>query len=129
MGDGVAFAADTEIDWTAYMQEVEGWVVEGHTDYLQLKGDTGPLVYPAGFMYIFAGLRQLCGRCLRKRLRKASVQQNTISIHSSCVLQALLCYAGNGGRGAPAIWIAQLVFLFIYLATQAVVFLTYNKAR
>jgi alpha-1,3-mannosyltransferase len=33
----------TEIDWTAYMQEVEGFL-NGTTDYHQLKGDTGPLV-------------------------------------------------------------------------------------
>jgi alpha-1,3-mannosyltransferase len=46
---------DTEIDWKAYMQEVEG-VVNGTYDYTQLKGDTGPLVYPAGFVYIFMGL-------------------------------------------------------------------------
>lgn len=42
----------TEIDWVAYMQEVEG-VVNGTFDYSQLKGDTGPLVYPAGFVYFF----------------------------------------------------------------------------
>ena len=35
---------DTEIDWVAYMQEVEG-VLNGTFDYTQLKGDTGPLVY------------------------------------------------------------------------------------
>ncbi len=46
------FDADTEIDWIAYMQEVEG-VVNGTWDYSKLKGDTGPLVYPAGFVYIF----------------------------------------------------------------------------
>ncbi|KAK3761889.1 hypothetical protein RRG08_060623 [Elysia crispata] len=45
----------TEIDWVAYMQEVEG-VVNGTYDYMQLKGDTGPLVYPAGFVYVFMGL-------------------------------------------------------------------------
>ncbi|XP_025083424.1 dol-P-Man:Man(5)GlcNAc(2)-PP-Dol alpha-1,3-mannosyltransferase-like [Pomacea canaliculata] len=45
----------TEIDWVAYMQEVEG-VINGTYDYLQLKGDTGPLVYPAGFVYVFLGL-------------------------------------------------------------------------
>eukprot|EP00794_Sanderia_malayensis_P015332 gene15333-16910_t len=45
----------TEIDWVAYMQEVEGFV-NGTYDYYQLKGDTGPLVYPAGFVYIFTGL-------------------------------------------------------------------------
>ncbi|CAL1532391.1 unnamed protein product [Lymnaea stagnalis] len=45
----------TEIDWVAYMQEVEG-VVNGTYDYMELKGDTGPLVYPAGFVYVFMGL-------------------------------------------------------------------------
>nr|XP_054768759.1 dol-P-Man:Man(5)GlcNAc(2)-PP-Dol alpha-1,3-mannosyltransferase-like isoform X2 [Lytechinus pictus]XP_054768760.1 dol-P-Man:Man(5)GlcNAc(2)-PP-Dol alpha-1,3-mannosyltransferase-like isoform X3 [Lytechinus pictus] len=45
----------TEIDWKAYMQEVEG-VINGTYDYMQLKGDTGPLVYPAGFVYIFMAL-------------------------------------------------------------------------
>lgn len=37
------------------MQEVEG-VVNGTYDYLELKGDTGPLVYPAGFVYVFTVL-------------------------------------------------------------------------
>uniref|UniRef100_A0A8C2R9T2 Dol-P-Man:Man(5)GlcNAc(2)-PP-Dol alpha-1,3-mannosyltransferase n=1 Tax=Capra hircus TaxID=9925 RepID=A0A8C2R9T2_CAPHI len=47
--------AYTEIDWKAYMAEVEG-VINGTYDYTQLQGDTGPLVYPAGFVYIFMGL-------------------------------------------------------------------------
>ncbi|CAL7944609.1 unnamed protein product [Xylocopa violacea] len=45
----------TEIDWKAYMQEVEGFL-NGTLDYSKLKGDTGPLVYPAGFVYIFSML-------------------------------------------------------------------------
>ncbi|NXL25223.1 ALG3 mannosyltransferase, partial [Setophaga kirtlandii] len=53
--------ADTEIDWKAYMQEVEGFA-NGTRDYTQLKGDTGPLVYPAGFVYIFLGLYHATGR-------------------------------------------------------------------
>jgi alpha-1,3-mannosyltransferase len=36
--------ADTEIDWEAYMSEVEG-VVNGTYDYSKLEGGTGPLVY------------------------------------------------------------------------------------
>ncbi|XP_069720517.1 dol-P-Man:Man(5)GlcNAc(2)-PP-Dol alpha-1,3-mannosyltransferase isoform X2 [Phaenicophaeus curvirostris] len=51
----------TEIDWKAYMQEVEGFA-NGTFDYSQLKGDTGPLVYPAGFVYIFLGLYYATGR-------------------------------------------------------------------
>lgn len=48
----------TEIDWKAYMQEVEG-VINGTFDYSKLKGDTGPLVYPAGFVWIYTGLYHL----------------------------------------------------------------------
>ncbi|XP_034943126.1 lethal(2)neighbour of Tid protein [Chelonus insularis] len=42
----------TEIDWRAYMQQVEGFL-NGTLNYAKLKGDTGPLVYPAGFVYIY----------------------------------------------------------------------------
>ena len=51
--------AYTEIDWIAYMQEVEGWWLHGEHDYRLLRGDTGPLVYPAGFLYLFTLLRYL----------------------------------------------------------------------
>ncbi|NXQ96405.1 ALG3 mannosyltransferase, partial [Sagittarius serpentarius] len=51
----------TEIDWKAYMEEVEGFA-NGTLDYTQLRGDTGPLVYPAGFVYIFLGLYYATGR-------------------------------------------------------------------
>ncbi|KAL0480778.1 alpha-1,3-mannosyltransferase [Acrasis kona] len=46
----------TEIDWVAYMQEVGGYL-SGDWDYTHLKGDTGPLVYPGGFVYIFSILK------------------------------------------------------------------------
>ncbi|XP_059049072.1 lethal(2)neighbour of tid protein 2 [Achroia grisella] len=45
----------TEIDWNAYMQECEGFL-NGTFDYSKLRGDTGPLVYPAGFVYIYSAL-------------------------------------------------------------------------
>ncbi|KAF9365380.1 dolichyl-P-Man:Man(5)GlcNAc(2)-PP-dolichol alpha-1,3-mannosyltransferase [Mortierella sp. NVP85] len=48
----------TEIDWVAYMQEVSGYL-KGETDYMKLRGDTGPLVYPAGFVYIYSALYYL----------------------------------------------------------------------
>jgi hypothetical protein len=50
--------ADTEIDWEAYMQEVGG-VIGGEYDYARLEGGTGPLVYPAGFVYLFGALYHL----------------------------------------------------------------------
>lgn len=36
------------------MQEVAGVIEEKQLDYQYLKGQTGPLVYPAGFVYIYS---------------------------------------------------------------------------
>jgi alpha-1,3-mannosyltransferase len=47
----------TEIDWVAYMQEVDIWWKEGEYDYRKIYGSTGPLVYPAGFLYLFRALQ------------------------------------------------------------------------
>lgn len=48
----------TEIDWKAYMEEVEGFL-NGTTDYSKLEGGTGPLVYPAGFVCVYSALYYL----------------------------------------------------------------------
>ena len=39
------------------MQEVQMWFEEGIYDYREIRGGTGPLVYPAGFLYVFTFLR------------------------------------------------------------------------
>ncbi|KAF5279322.1 hypothetical protein FQR65_LT15395 [Abscondita terminalis] len=57
----------TEIDWVAYMQEVEGFL-NGTHDYKFLKGDTGPLVYPAGFVYVYSILYYLTSQGTNVRL-------------------------------------------------------------
>jgi alpha-1,3-mannosyltransferase len=58
----------TEIDWEAYMQEVSMWVDDGIYDYRQIYGGTGPLVYPAGFLYLFAALRWITKQGTNVRL-------------------------------------------------------------
>ncbi|GAV73858.1 ALG3 domain-containing protein [Cephalotus follicularis] len=50
----------TKIDWDAYMSQVSGFL-EGERDYSNLKGDTGPLVYPAGFLYVYSAIHYLTG--------------------------------------------------------------------
>lgn len=40
--------------------KVEGFL-GGERDYTKLKGDTGPLVYPAGFLYVYSAIRFLTG--------------------------------------------------------------------
>ena len=52
--------SDTKIDWDAYMSQVTGFL-GGERDYSKLEGDTGPLVYPAGFLYIYSALQFLTG--------------------------------------------------------------------
>lgn len=54
----------TEIDWIAYMEEVDFWI-NGEYDYRKIRGNTGPLVYPAGFLYLFGFLQWLTGREIR----------------------------------------------------------------
>ncbi|WOL09231.1 dol-P-Man:Man(5)GlcNAc(2)-PP-Dol alpha-1,3-mannosyltransferase [Canna indica] len=39
---------------------VDGFL-RGEKDYTQLKGDTGPSVYPAGFLYVYSGVKFLTG--------------------------------------------------------------------
>jgi len=34
---------------------------QGERDYINISGSTGPLVYPAGFLYLFSGLRAVTG--------------------------------------------------------------------
>src|SRR3989338_6738678 len=76
----------TEIDWIAYMQEVAGVFKEGHWDYKLLRGDTGPLVYPAGFVYLYYGLYVLTDAGINIRL----AQWVFVGLHVSVVLFIVL---------------------------------------
>ncbi|KAK5988091.1 Dol-P-Man:Man(5)GlcNAc(2)-PP-Dol alpha-1,3-mannosyltransferase [Cladobotryum mycophilum] len=51
----------TEIDWVAYMEQVQQFV-HGERDYTVIKGGTGPLVYPAAHVYIYTGLYYLTNK-------------------------------------------------------------------
>ncbi|KAL7677980.1 hypothetical protein ACOME3_004208 [Neoechinorhynchus agilis] len=48
----------TEIDWSTYMQQANQYL-NGQRDYANISGDTGPLVYPAGHLYVFSILHKL----------------------------------------------------------------------
>jgi alpha-1,3-mannosyltransferase len=72
------------------MQEVEGFLA-GERDYTKLRGDTGPLVYPAGFLYVFAALRRIT-------------------------------------ESGSNIFLAQCIFIGIYILNLAVVLALYTKS-
>eukprot|EP00188_Purpureofilum_apyrenoidigerum_P004900 Plantae.Rhodophyta-Purpureofilum_apyrenoidigerum.ctg5905.p1 GENE.Plantae.Rhodophyta-Purpureofilum_apyrenoidigerum.ctg5905~~Plantae.Rhodophyta-Purpureofilum_apyrenoidigerum.ctg5905.p1 ORF type:complete len:422 (+),score=46.08 Plantae.Rhodophyta-Purpureofilum_apyrenoidigerum.ctg5905:301-1566(+) len=58
----VALRVDyTEIDWSTYSQQVRKFIA-GERDYRLIDGDTGPIVYPANFLYIYTILYYISGR-------------------------------------------------------------------
>ncbi|KAK3160480.1 hypothetical protein QOZ80_1BG0060040 [Eleusine coracana subsp. coracana] len=56
----IAFVRYTKIDWDAYMSQVDAFL-EGERDYTKIEGDTGPLVYPAGFLYVYSAVKFITG--------------------------------------------------------------------
>ncbi|KAE8671303.1 Dol-P-Man:Man(5)GlcNAc(2)-PP-Dol alpha-1,3-mannosyltransferase [Hibiscus syriacus] len=56
----IAYVPYTKIDWDAYMSQVSGFL-GGERDYNFLLGDTGPLVYPAGFLYVYSAIQYVTG--------------------------------------------------------------------
>ncbi|CAG0895773.1 unnamed protein product [Cyprideis torosa] len=57
----ISFRRYTEIDWSTYMQQVE-MVLNGTREYSSIRGDTGPLPYPAGHVWIYTLLYFLTDR-------------------------------------------------------------------
>lgn len=81
----------TEIDWIAYMQEVGGafdhnQAGELNLDYTTLRGDTGPLVYPAGFVYLYYLLYLVTGKGANIRL----AQWIFVGLHTTLVAVLVL---------------------------------------
>ena len=52
---------DTEIDWSTYMEQTEAFL-NGTLNYEHISGSTGPIVYPAGHLYVYTLLYYLTNR-------------------------------------------------------------------
>ena len=79
-------------------------MVNGTRDYSLLRGDTGPLVYPAGFVWLYTGLYYL-----------TSQVPSDWSIHLILISDWLLSQGSN-------IRLAQYVFAGLYLINLGLVF-------
>ncbi|KAJ4403002.1 dolichyl-P-Man:Man(5)GlcNAc(2)-PP-dolichol alpha-1,3-mannosyltransferase [Neurospora sp. IMI 360204] len=80
----------TEIDWTAYMEQVSQ-ILSGERDYTKIRGGTGPLVYPAAHVYIYTGLYYLTdeGRnILPAQKLFAGLYMVTLGVVMGCYWQA-----------------------------------------
>ncbi|CAM9779063.1 unnamed protein product [Ectocarpus sp. 8 AP-2014] len=99
----IARVAYTEIDWVAYMQEVKGFL-DGERNYLNLRGDTGPLVYPAGFVYAYSLLYWVTDR----GEDIFTAQYIFMGVYVSLMVMVLSIYR-RAGSGAMPLWSILLV--------------------
>ena len=100
----------TPIDFKAYMEEVEGPLVHGVYNYSLLRGETGPLVYPGGFVYLYGAIRWLThdgAEVLPAQLAMAACYVATLG---ACIA----CHAIARPRGVPP-WALLLVSISLRL--------------
>ncbi|KAL3767565.1 hypothetical protein ACHAWU_000228 [Discostella pseudostelligera] len=98
----------TEIDWVAYMQEVTTYQA-GERDYVNIRGDTGPLVYPAGFLYLYGWLK-------------------SVAVSGSSTLgQSADSLVLDGSTSAESIRRIQWVFCVLYLLNSVIVLSLYQS--
>ncbi|KAF2143765.1 glycosyltransferase family 58 protein [Aplosporella prunicola CBS 121167] len=80
----------TEIDWKAYMEQVAQYI-DGERDYTQIKGGTGPLVYPGLHVYIYRLLYGLTGQgrdIFSAQLIFAVLYLGTLAVVMACYRRA-----------------------------------------
>lgn len=101
----------TEIDWKAYMEEVSGVLKERKFDYMELRGGTGPLVYPAGFVYIYSVLYSLTDGGSDLELAKSifAFLQLLLLIFVLGIYRQ--CYLDRTGCNSFPIWIVGFLFV------------------
>lgn len=97
----------TEIDWVAYMQEVAG-VLGGELDYANLRGDTGPLVYPAGFVYLYAWLYSYTGAATDMSSSIGKGQWVFFWVYLATLACVLVLYVRAGKRLVPPLALVGL---------------------
>ncbi|TRM61881.1 glycosyltransferase family 58 protein [Schizophyllum amplum] len=85
------FIPYTEIDWGTYMKQAKIYM-EGERDYTKISGPTGPLVYPAGHVYIHEWLYSVTDA--GKNMRLAQQLYSLLYIVSQCLNCAIYHRAG-----------------------------------
>ncbi|RHZ05659.1 hypothetical protein DYB31_007303, partial [Aphanomyces astaci] len=89
----------------------------GERDYLNIRGDTGPLVYPAGHVYIYSILHWVTNNGQDIRLGRPCPS----SISSSDPFST--------SPPTPSLLLAQYIFLGFYLITISAIFAIFYRSR
>lgn len=131
----VANVSYTEIDYSTYMQQVaQFW--SGERDYAKIEGDSGPLVYPAGHLWIYTAIKWLSGEDKGKGAKKSyniwsgivgkkfSGKKHIPDIEVG-IVESVKKNIFNGVDGMQNVSAAQHVFRWVYLYTLAVVLIGY----
>ena len=106
----IKFIRYTPIDFKAYMEEVEGPLVHGVYNYSLLRGETGPLVYPGGFVYLYGAIRWLTRDGSDVRPAQWAMAACYVATLGAC----LKCHAIARPRGVPP-WALLLASLSLRL--------------
>lgn len=94
----------TEIDWETYMVQIR-LIAEGEYDYRKVEGPTGPLVYPAGHVFVYYLLRAVTSMGSNIQL----AQYIFACLHTGAMALILRIYRQTKSR-VPAI-VTILLFL------------------
>ena len=76
------------------MQQVHQYL-EGERDYTLIKGDTGPLVYPAAHVYIYSALYRITDKgkdIFMGQIIFGGLYMSILSIVMACYRQAEVCH-------------------------------------
>ncbi|CAN1137732.1 Dol-P-Man:Man(5)GlcNAc(2)-PP-Dol alpha-1,3-mannosyltransferase [Linum perenne] len=117
----IAYVPYTKIDWDAYMSQVTGFL-EGEKDYSQLKGDTGPLVYPAGFLYVYSAIQYVTGGEVIAAQVESTDHPHDQLVFSTAIFNVDLTF--------PPYWydVSQILFGVLYIVNLAIILYIYVKA-
>lgn len=92
--------ADTEIDWVAYMEQIELFL-GGEKDYTRIEGGTGPLVYPAAHVYTYTALYYITDQgknIFRAQCIFAGLYLATAALVMACYRKAGVCVSTGINR-------------------------------
>ncbi|KAJ1647977.1 dolichyl-P-Man:Man(5)GlcNAc(2)-PP-dolichol alpha-1,3-mannosyltransferase [Dispira simplex] len=87
----IRFVNYTEIDWSTYMVQVKQ-IMNGERQYDRIQGPTGPIVYPAGHVYLFSALYHLTdgGDILQGQILFAGLYMASLALVMTLYIQCKL---------------------------------------